>query len=120
MKLDLVIYVQELEKMKKFYQYVFGFIVKEVVYSKKSSNHIMLIKDDLELVLIEKNTLSPVSSTLKPIFIIDEPMAVCRKRIKLHGGSFSAKSKEWLSEGFQVCDGVDMEGNVFEVRYKKN
>jgi len=32
------------------------------------------------------------------------------------GGVFNEAEKEWLFHGWRVCDGLDPEGNVFQVR----
>jgi predicted enzyme related to lactoylglutathione lyase len=124
----MIIYAQDLEGMQKFYRHVFDFEVREAHYSMRTSNYVRLRRDKTEFLLvqvevsdIENNEKIKLKASIhpKPVFWIEESMADCRERTIKNGGSFDPDHKEWTDLGYQVCEGTDIEGNVFQVRTEK-
>jgi|GEM_PF-2356024 len=120
----MIIYAQDLEGMQKFYRKVFGFAISEAFYSVHTSNYVKLKRDEAELLLVQvevsdianhENIKSKESTCSKPMFWIEEPIADCRERTIRNGGSFDPDHKEWEDLGYQVCEGADIEGNLFQV-----
>lgn len=59
----------------------------------------------------------PVAREDNPIklsFEVDD-IAIAREIADLHGGRVSPLEHEWHYEGYAFCNGVDPEGNVFQV-----
>ena len=122
----MIIYTQDLVGLKNFYGQVFGFVVSEACYSIRTSNYIKLRKGETELQLIEAEVTNRVDNKnkivarepicLRPVFLIEESIADCRKKTIVYGGSFDPDHKEWKDFGYRVCKGSDIEGKVFEVR----
>ncbi|MDB9527620.1 hypothetical protein PN498_16610 [Oscillatoria sp. CS-180] len=123
MKTGLVIYAIALQPMVDFYTQVFGFNTHT-----SDDSDAVLYSDELELVLLQApveiansvtltNPPQPRESTpIKPVFFIDESTSKIRDKIHLAGGHFNPKTKEWTFQGRTVCDGWDLEGNIFQVR----
>lgn len=123
--LNMIIYVRDLEGMQKFYRQVFGFTVSEAFYSIRTSNYVRLRKDEAELLLVQvevsdmannENIKPKESVRSKPVFRIEESMADCREKTITSGGSFDPDHKVWKDLGYHVCEGTDIEDNLFEVR----
>ena len=121
-KQQFILYVNDLYSVKEFYQDVFDFNIKEMMHSLNDVSHVKLIKDGVELQLLQSNyTKDPTSKakktvSIKPVFIVNEGMARYRNTSISSGGSFNCEDKEWNDDGYTVCDGRDTEGNVFQVR----
>ncbi|MDD2451429.1 MAG: hypothetical protein PHU67_05905 [Sulfurovum sp.] len=124
--LNMILYAQDLEGLKNFYRQVFGFALSEAFYSLRASSYVRLQRGETELLLMEtKDSVMDdsrnkrVASELtccRPVFLIEEPMGDCREKTITCGGSFDPDHKEWKDLGYQICEGADMEGNIFEVR----
>ena len=124
--LNMILYAQDLEGSKNFYRQVFGFAISEVFYSLRASNYARLRRGEAELLLVEAEDADMADSRNKrvvsepiccrPVFLIEEPMADYRAKTIKCGGSFDPDHKEWEDLGYQVCEGIDIEGNIFEVR----
>lgn len=50
------------------------------------------------------------------LFFPVESLAEARDRVSLHGGSLRPASEEWAARGFRACEGVDPDGNLFQLR----
>ncbi len=123
MKFGLVLYVNDLTTMKDFYMKSFNFQIREF-----DNKYVVLENKQIELVLlktaisskIESNNKSDFeireSTPLKPVFIINEPIEKIRTKVKSSGGGFKGSETEWEFNGYVVCDGWDVEGNIFQVR----
>lgn len=54
-------------------------------------------------------------SPCKPVFQVDD-LQQARQRAAAAGGQLYESQREWLFKEARVCDGVDPEGNVFQLR----
>jgi len=45
-----------------------------------------------------------------------DSLAAARARVAMLGGRLDPADREWSARGFRACDGVDPEGNVFQLR----
>jgi len=52
---------------------------------------------------------------IKPVFGVED-IGRARLRATELGGAVNAVEREWQFEGDTVCDGIDPEGNVFQLR----
>ena len=50
------------------------------------------------------------------LFFVVPDLAVARERAVALGGELNPASREWEFQGYRVCDGVDPEGNVVQLR----
>ncbi|NEQ30787.1 MAG: hypothetical protein F6K04_07265 [Leptolyngbya sp. SIO4C5] len=123
MELRLVIYAIHLQPMIDFYRKAFGLELREA-----DDDYGALVAGSCELVLlqapkaiaktVEITQLSQArgSTPIKLVFFINEELAALRSRINACGGSFNSAAQEWRFNRFTVCDGWDVEGNIFQVR----
>lgn len=122
MKAGLVIYTASIHQLTGFYAQVFEL---EVIESDNS--YALLTKGDFELVLLETETSRQAldshearsNTAIKPVFFIDVPLEQLGDRIKALGGALHPP-KNWSFGGRQVCDAQDCEGNIFQLRIKKD
>ena len=54
-------------------------------------------------------------ASFEPVFFVHSLDSV-RTTVGAHGGAMEPREKEWSFNGAAVCDGVDPEGNVIQVR----
>jgi len=57
-------------------------------------------------------------AAVKLVFFVPD-IASCRAAAARLGGSVEAREREYQFEAWTVCDGVDPEGNVFQVRTRR-
>jgi predicted enzyme related to lactoylglutathione lyase len=85
--------------------------------------HTVLASEDFELVLHALRgepgpTTTPTTredSYIKLFFPVAS-LADARARCATLGGRLRPTNEEWQARGFRACDGVDPEGNVFQLR----
>ena len=123
MQFGLVIYAIALPPMIDFYVNVLGFRVRE-----SDDKSAALMADECELVLLQApadiansvNVTCPpqarTATPIKPVFFIHENLADLRARVHQWVGHFNDVTQEWTYHGDTVCDGWDLEGNIFQVR----
>ncbi len=70
----------------------------------------------VEKVAIETPPIVRAATPIKPVFYSARSIAEIRANVESAGGLFNDQSDEWVFHGNHVCDGVDVEGNVFQVR----
>lgn len=124
MRSGLVIYAIYLQPMIEFYVKVFGFVVRE-----SEDSHAIIVSNGFELVLVQApeaisnsvEILKPPEARelipIKPVFFIDKEISEFREKVKLNGGYFNSEKQEWKFNDNTACDGWDVEGNVFQIRY---
>jgi predicted enzyme related to lactoylglutathione lyase len=86
-------------------------------------SHTVLASEDFELVLHAlrgepEPTTPPATredSYVKLFFPVPR-LAEARARCAILGGRLRPANEEWQARGFRACDGVDPEGNVFQLR----
>lgn len=118
MKLGLILYARDLNALTNFYVDTFHF-----EYMDGDKTYARLLDRGTELVILqsppefvdvstEPRTLVP----MKPVFFMQYTLAEMRISIINNGGFFKSQEAEWEFEGHFVCDGHDIEGNIFQVR----
>lgn len=115
----LVIFSHRLSSLGDFYQHVFDMHVKHL-----ANDHIVLQNTYMELVVHgigEEAKLQDACPNkrqhvaLKPVFMLPFSLPVAVDRINQSGGQINIEHS-WRWGEYQVCDGVDCEGNVFQIR----
>lgn len=122
-KSGLVIYTARLEPLAKFYRCVFKLNKRE-----GDQTFVALDSPFFELVLLiteaakTNHTSSPTkpreSSAMKPVFFVNDFIQIIREKIIEHGGHCNPEEKEWIFDNLIVCDGWDIEDNIFQIRSK--
>ena len=125
MKLNLdtiILYVQDVEKLKSFYTGIFKLEIIEEYESvwtllkagngkiglhKTGDRYLEKIKGDFH---VDNNT--------KIVFEIEEDINKARKNL-LNQNVPMREIKTFDNYGFWLCDGEDPEGNVFQLKQKK-
>ena len=123
MNSGLVIYTGNLALATDFYSNVFDLDIRE-----SDSSYVAMESEGFELVLLETKESSGIGlsssakegNPIKPVFFVNFPISDVRNRVEKFGGKFNDKSKEWYFNNFTVCDGYDIEGNVFQIRAKES
>ena len=120
--ISAVIYAKEVERLAKFYESVL-----ELWREDKRDDFIVLKRGAVELVLVQARPLPanavPTGTPQKPReatslkLSFDLPsLEKARAAIDRHGGQLNPADKAWDWRGFLHLDGVDPEGNVFQVK----
>lgn len=126
MKLNLetiVIFVQNIEKLKIFYTHILELeIIEEIesqwVLFKAGNANIGLHKIGEQYWEGNKEEFKANSNT-KIVFEIEEDIYEIRKKI-IDKNVFLREVKTFDNYDFLLCDGEDPEGNVFQLKQKKN
>ena len=118
MRAHVIIYCLNPESMAHFYR---------AVMELQDAQHPHRVYSDvwqLEFVQIPAEyaadihiTTPPAPREVTPIklsFQVDD-IAIAREIADLHGGLVSAVNHEWHYEGFAFCNGLDPDGNVFQL-----
>jgi len=115
-----VIYAKQLALVTRFYERVLGFDVRH-----RADDHIVLGSAGFELVVVEIPAHIPVviesppvrreATPIKLIFVVPS-IAESRTAVAEAGGVLDPVEREWQSADSRVCDGLDPEGNVFQLR----
>jgi predicted enzyme related to lactoylglutathione lyase len=114
----LVIYAADVRRLSAFYQ-----AVAELAYSDGDDTHARLTRGGFDLVLLatDQSRARPISvvvrrseAAIKPVFYVAD-LAAARQAAGRLGGSVGS-AKDWRFHGHALCDGVDPEGNVFQLR----
>ena len=114
-----VLFVSKIQQVADFYEQVAGLVILA-----QESDHIILERGSYQLVVHKipehyksnsDGNSARQHNTLKPVYFIADISAARDAAARL-GGKISAKEKEWDFQGTLVCDGVDPEGNIFQLR----
>lgn len=118
-----VIYATDLDRLAEFYA---GALQFQIVM--RDSQHVVLTANSFELVLLKRESAAnPVESdstiprprrseaAVKPVFVIDS-IASARVAAPPLGGIVNAVAHEWRFGPYQVCDALDPDGNVLQLR----
>jgi catechol-2,3-dioxygenase len=125
MKLNLdtiILYVQNVEKLKSFYIDIFNLGVVEEdpsiwVLLKAGNGKIGLHKIGDQYSDKSKGTFKFESNT-KIVFEIAEDITKAREQL-ISKNVFMKEIKTFHNYGYWLCDGEDPEGNVFQLKQKK-
>jgi predicted enzyme related to lactoylglutathione lyase len=117
-----VLYAKDVNHVAAFYSAVLGFET-----AGRDEEHVLLESRAFQLVVLRipsdiASTISiavpPVrraDSALKLVFFVPS-IAQIRASAESRGGVLNGTEKEWLFNGWKVCDGLDPEGNVIQFR----
>lgn len=113
----LIIYANNFEYLGAFYQQVLGFDKIEL-----GEQHMILQRKGCQLTLLQRPDIQDPKSafqepSIKPIFVVGN-LAEPRYAASLLGGHINSPRTEWQMDGYWVCDGVDSESNIFQLRAK--
>ena len=121
-----VIYARNLARMQPFYQDVFLFHIEHA-----EPDHVVLTSAQSQLTIVQVP--ASIASTITisdppqrrrdvPVKLIFEvkSISVARSAAQTLGGSFDPVEREWTFDGRRVCDGVDPEGNVVQLRQQEH
>ncbi len=118
----IVLYVQDVEKLKRFYTEYLHFEVAEEMLP----SWVLLKLGELELGLHKAGITYDVSETeagennnAKLVFETEEDLTLLREQL-LSRQVQMRELKTWGNYGFWLCDGIDPEGNVFQIKQKKS
>jgi catechol 2,3-dioxygenase-like lactoylglutathione lyase family enzyme len=115
----LVMYVADLERMSRFYSDGLG-----LVDDGGDGDHRVLRDEAFELVLVatreaRSRLVTPVAArtitALKPVFAIDD-LEAARARLHQLGGEVDPPERVWTFREHLVCDALDPEGNIVQLR----
>jgi predicted enzyme related to lactoylglutathione lyase len=118
MRAGFVVYAVDLERMSSFYAAVAN--LDEVT---SADDHRVLAADHLEIVVVRSGVAVEVSrpprvreeTPIKPVLPVAD-LAAARVLAAAHGGRVLPVDREWVFGAHRVCDGVDPEGNVVQLR----
>jgi catechol 2,3-dioxygenase-like lactoylglutathione lyase family enzyme len=118
-----VLFARRPDQVATFYSNVLG-----LSEANRDDDHILLESPGFQLVVhrIPHNSMTmttelanpPVRrarAAFKPVFFVDS-LARVRTIANAHGGAMEPREKEWSFNGLLVCDALDPEGNVIQLR----
>lgn len=118
-----VIYTADIDRLLAFYVTVLGFREAE-----RKSDYVVLEANAFQLVLLrteEAAGLSPKlgaepsprrsGAAIKPVFLVSS-IAAARAAAPDFGGRLNSSRHEWRFGAHRVCDGLDPDGNVIQLR----
>lgn len=118
-----VLFARRPDHVATFYSNVLG-----LSEANRDDDHILLESPGFQLVVhrIPHNSMTmtteradppvrPARAAFKPVFFVDS-LARVRSIANAHGGAMEPREKEWSFNGLLVCDALDPEGNVIQLR----
>lgn len=117
-----VIFARDMQRLAQFYEQVIGLSRQQEV-----ADHVLLAAAGLELVIhaIPAHIAAHIVITTPPerrsetpikLFFRVASLQAARQTAQHLGGDIVADDKGWLIRGARVCDGLDPEGNVLQLR----
>jgi predicted enzyme related to lactoylglutathione lyase len=120
-KSGAVVYVKDLHRMRDFYKGVFDMGTVEettdycVMESETLALSLVLVPDRIAATIVRSDPLSPrTGAAIKLAFWVDS-IDDLRPVIAELGGHVNPSSTLWEFRGGVHCDGLDAEGNVFQM-----
>lgn len=121
-KSGAVVFVKQLERMTAFYREVamLAPMQQEDGYAVLESGSLQLVVHAIAPHIAATFEISAPpqvreEASVKLVFPVAD-LAVARRAAAAHGGRLLPPENEWIWQGFRVCDGIDPEGNVFQLR----
>jgi predicted enzyme related to lactoylglutathione lyase len=117
-----VLYASDMDRVADFYSEVLGLEAAD-----RDAKHVLLESKSFQLVVLRSPShiastmeiaVPPVrraNAAVKLVFFVPS-IAEVRASAASRGGVVNAAEKEWLFNGWRVCDGLDPEGNVVQFR----
>ncbi|MCX2862912.1 hypothetical protein OOZ63_13830 [Paucibacter sp. PLA-PC-4] len=117
-----VIFAKDLQRLARFYEQVIG-----LSRQQEAADHVLLAGSGFELVIhaIPARIAADIVITTPPerrsetpikLFFNIASLQVARESAQRLGGDIVADEQGWLIRGARVCDGLDPEGNVLQLR----
>jgi predicted enzyme related to lactoylglutathione lyase len=117
-----VIYAKDYRALAGFYERVAGFAQREA-----DEEYVLLEAPSFQLVVLQIPTHIAASIKLESpprkrentpikLFLTVASIEDARRTARQLGGDMNDAEKEWSFHGLKRCDGVDPEGNVFQVQ----
>jgi predicted enzyme related to lactoylglutathione lyase len=117
-----VIYARDYKSLAKFYEQVTGLTRHEA-----DEEYVLLEAPSFQLVILQAPPRIAANITIdKPprkrentpikLFLNVRSIENARQAAKALGGEVSGTEKEWKFHGVPRCDGIDPEGNVFQLQ----
>jgi len=117
-----VIYAKDYLALARFYEHVAGLVQREA-----DEEYVLLEAPSFQLVILQIPERIAVNITIdKPpqkrentpikLFLNVSSIEDARQTAKRLGGELNGAEKEWKFHGVKRCDGIDPEGNVFQVQ----
>jgi predicted enzyme related to lactoylglutathione lyase len=117
-----VIYARDYRALAKFYEHVAGLTQREA-----DEEYVLLAAPSFQLVILQipqriaaditidkpprKREVTPIK-----LFLNVSSIEAARQAAKTLGGELNGAEKEWKFHGVKRCDGIDPEGNVFQLQ----
>jgi predicted enzyme related to lactoylglutathione lyase len=117
-----VIYAKDHRGLAKFYEQVAGLTLREA-----NDEYVLLDVSAFQLVILRIPARIAATVTIDhpprrrentpiKLFLNVSSIENARQVAKTLGGELSSVEKEWKFHGVQRCDGIDPEGNVFQLQ----
>ena len=117
-----VIYAKDYLALAKFYEHVAGLTQRET-----DEEYVLLEAPSFQLVILQIPPRIAANITIdKPprkrentpikLFLNVSSIEKARQEAKMRGGELNGSEKEWQFNGVKRCDGIDPEGNVFQLQ----
>lgn len=121
-KPSCVVFAKDVAALAQFYR-----ALADMVEIYADADHRVLDQDSFQLVVhgIPPQIAQRIQITQPPQRREDTPLKLClpvaridaaRSQAARLGGQVDPPANEWAARGFRACDGMDPEGNVFQVR----
>ena len=117
-----IIYAKDYQALAKFYEHVAGLAQREAdedyVLLTAPAFHLVILQIPQPLaadITIEKPPRKRESTPIK-LFLNVNSIEDARGAANLFGGHLNDAGKEWKFHGIKRCDGIDPEGNVFQLQ----
>ncbi|MCU7646934.1 VOC family protein [Pseudomonas piscis] len=117
-----VLYSLDPQALARFYSALLDWSISE-----RQPDYLQLQHQGMELTLIQVPAaiaarivlqdppLPRSESACKPVFWVSD-LDLARQRAAGAGGRLYEPEREWQFKGARVCDGIDPEGNIFQLR----
>jgi predicted enzyme related to lactoylglutathione lyase len=117
-----VIYAKDYQQLARFYEQVAGLTPREV-----EKDYVVLEAPSFQLVILQipqriaatiTIDIPPQKRESTPIKLVLNVNSLenARQAARLLGGELNGVDKEWSFNGVKRCDGIDPEGNVFQLQ----
>ena len=117
-----VIYAKDYRGLAKFYEHVASLTEREA-----NEEFVLLVAPSFQLVILQIPQAIAANITIdKPLrkrentpiklFLNVSSIEKARQEAKMLGGELNGSEKEWQFHGITRCDGIDPEGNVFQLQ----
>jgi len=118
----VIVYAKDIHRLARFYAAVADLEVMHEV-----ADHVVLESETVEVVIVAipadiaariviKTPPDKREATAYKVAFAVKSLADARAAAQANEGELYPPGKEWSFQGLRVCDGVDPEGNVFQLR----